>query len=117
MTAGIVGTKMKDTREDGTLIFSQNSGEPNMTEFMTEDSKEQGMRHYFGQSNGVRLAIRLFDTNAFGVIGARSVIGLLDDRKKERKKAFTAVRAMLIAFRMVEGKEDILSLSIGCDRL
>lgn len=78
--------------------------------------KDSGMRVYFGQNEIGRLIVRYFPDDFFGVVGARNLTGLHASVKSERRKALRAVRAMLNAFNLLEGNEEILSISTGTDQ-
>ena len=69
----------------------------------------------YGADGGDDLIVRHFQSDAFGIVGARNLVGLNSPLKKEKRHAIRSVNAMLKAFKLIFPEESILSISTGSD--
>jgi hypothetical protein len=76
------------------------------------------MQRTFGaMPGGGILYVYRFSPEEFGSIGARSILSIVADIKRDRRQAFKQIREMLKAFRLVQEGEEVQSISIGSDKL
>lgn len=61
------------------------------------------------------LIIRHFQSDAFGIVGARNLVDLQAPTKRGRRSAVRSVYSMLRAFKLIFPEEQILSVSTGSD--
>lgn len=91
--------------KDGTIL-----------DFKTKDSTD--MKRFFGHMPGGGLInVLVFDADAFGVVGERATHRIIAASTKERRSAFGEVGKMLKAFKLMGKNEQILNISLGCNKL
>ena len=71
------------------------------------------VKTYMAAFGADSLIVRHFQSDAFGVVGARNLVGLSATLKRDRRRAVRGVREMLKAFSLINLKEEILSISTG----
>lgn len=69
----------------------------------------------YGAAGTDEVIVRHFQSDAFGIVGARNLVGLQSSLKKDRKFSLRSVNAMLKAFKLIFPEEQILSISTGSD--
>lgn len=69
------------------------------------------------QPGGGMLNVYEFDPADFGVIGGAVITGLRDTTKKVRRTAVADVLRLVRTLKLVTGKEEVVSVSVGADSL
>ena len=74
-------------------------------------------RHFRGSvPGGSWLHVRLLEVDAFGILGAPLIRGLQERLKSDRGKAAKGIERLLRTHRIINSHENVLSISLGCDR-